>query len=104
MQQDDDGLSQQRTAASKGNGVTRRIFLGGVGMAGIAVSTGSFQSLAAAEAPPPAAPPATAPPSAVALTLTVNGQEHHLQLEPRVTLLDALREQMHLFGTKKGCD
>ena len=38
------------------------------------------------------------------LTLTVNGQEHRLSLDPRVTLLDALREAIGLTGTKKGCD
>ncbi|MET0724336.1 MAG: (2Fe-2S)-binding protein [Tardiphaga sp.] len=36
--------------------------------------------------------------------LRINGSEHLLQIEPRVTLLDALREYMHLNGTKKGCD
>ncbi|WIW87864.1 aldehyde dehydrogenase iron-sulfur subunit PaoA [Sphingobium sp. V4] len=36
--------------------------------------------------------------------LTVNGREAHLQLDPRTTLLDALREHLHLTGTKKGCD
>ena len=43
-------------------------------------------------------------PGAVPMVLKVNGQEHRVQLEPRVTLLDALREHLHLFGTKKGCD
>jgi xanthine dehydrogenase YagT iron-sulfur-binding subunit len=38
------------------------------------------------------------------LTLRVNGVEHTLQIEPRVTLLDALREYLGLTGTKKGCD
>ena len=38
------------------------------------------------------------------LTLNVNGTEHQLSLEPRVTLLDALREVLQLTGTKKGCD
>ncbi|MBO9540581.1 (2Fe-2S)-binding protein [bacterium] len=38
------------------------------------------------------------------VTLHVNGQDHTLSLEPRVTLLDALRERLHLTGTKKGCD
>jgi xanthine dehydrogenase YagT iron-sulfur-binding subunit len=38
------------------------------------------------------------------LILTVNGVEHRLELEPRVTLLDALREHLGLTGTKKGCD
>jgi xanthine dehydrogenase YagT iron-sulfur-binding subunit len=36
--------------------------------------------------------------------LTVNGGELLLQIEPRVTLLDALREYGHLYGAKKGCD
>jgi xanthine dehydrogenase YagT iron-sulfur-binding subunit len=38
------------------------------------------------------------------LTLRINGAEHQLDIEPRVTLLDALREVLHLTGTKKGCD
>ena len=38
------------------------------------------------------------------MTLTVNGREHRLSLDPRVTLLDALRERMGLTGAKKGCD
>ncbi|TPK92195.1 (2Fe-2S)-binding protein [Mesorhizobium sp. B2-4-12] len=36
--------------------------------------------------------------------LDINGQHHELQLEPRVTLLDALRDRLGLTGTKKGCD
>jgi len=38
------------------------------------------------------------------VTLCVNGESHALSLEPRVTLLDALRERLALTGTKKGCD
>jgi xanthine dehydrogenase YagT iron-sulfur-binding subunit len=38
------------------------------------------------------------------LKIEVNGIEHQLSVEPRVTLLDLLREQLHLTGTKKGCD
>lgn len=40
----------------------------------------------------------------IPLTLKVNGKTHSLSLEPRITLLDALREQLGLTGTKKGCD
>ncbi|MFI9846318.1 (2Fe-2S)-binding protein [Nonomuraea sp. NPDC051941] len=40
----------------------------------------------------------------VAVTLTVNGVDHRLDLDPRVTLLDALRDGLGLTGTKKGCD
>lgn len=38
------------------------------------------------------------------LKLEVNGKAYQLSVEPRVTLLDLLREQLHLTGTKKGCD
>ncbi|MFZ0631754.1 MAG: (2Fe-2S)-binding protein [Acidobacteriaceae bacterium] len=44
------------------------------------------------------------PPGAVPVVLNVNGQTHRVLLEPRVTLLDALRDHLQLFGTKKGCD
>jgi xanthine dehydrogenase YagT iron-sulfur-binding subunit len=40
----------------------------------------------------------------VSVQLEVNGVKHHLSIEPRVTLLDLLREQLHLTGSKKGCD
>jgi xanthine dehydrogenase YagT iron-sulfur-binding subunit len=42
--------------------------------------------------------------STVDITLKVNGTDHELTVEPRVTLLDALRERLDLTGTKKGCD
>jgi len=45
----------------------------------------------------------TAPPT-VAVELEVNGSRHRLDLDPRVTLLDTLREQIGLHGAKKGCD
>jgi len=38
------------------------------------------------------------------ITLKVNGDNHHLEILPWVSLLDALREKIHLTGTKKGCD
>ena len=37
------------------------------------------------------------------LQLRINGHLHELAAEPRVTLLDCLREHLHLLGTKKGC-
>jgi xanthine dehydrogenase YagT iron-sulfur-binding subunit len=40
----------------------------------------------------------------VPVTLRVNGKAQAMQLEPRATLLDTLRERLQLFGTKKGCD
>jgi xanthine dehydrogenase YagT iron-sulfur-binding subunit len=53
------------------------------------------------------AKPATgsAPPEGfVQTTLMVNGARHTVQIDPRSTLLDTLRETLHLTGTKKGCD
>lgn len=47
---------------------------------------------------------AGAPSAAVSVNLTVNGTHHSLNLDPRTTLLDALREHLDLTGTKKGCD
>ena len=41
---------------------------------------------------------------AVPVVLKVNGKEYRLSLDPRTTVLDALRENLNLFGTKKGCD
>src|SRR5213075_1386515 len=51
-----------------------------------------------------AVPSETAAPVMKPVTLNVNGHEIALQLEPRVTLLDALREYAGLTGSKKGCD
>jgi len=44
------------------------------------------------------------PPAAVKVELQINGQPHSLALDPRTTLLDALREHLALTGSKKGCD
>ncbi|MDR6789657.1 xanthine dehydrogenase YagT iron-sulfur-binding subunit [Sphingomonas sp. BE138] len=52
-----------------------------------------------AQSLPPEAPAATVP-----VTFTVNGRKRELNLDPRVTLLDVLREHLNLTGSKKGCD
>jgi len=51
----------------------------------------------------PAAAPATVSKTRK-ISLNINGQAHELEIEPRVSLLDALRERLALTGTKKGCD
>jgi xanthine dehydrogenase YagT iron-sulfur-binding subunit len=56
------------------------------------------QSTTLDTSPDPHAPPA------VPVVLTINGERHALELEPWTTLLDLLRERLHLTGTKKGCD
>src|SRR5260221_14747244 len=47
---------------------------------------------------------AVAGPASVPVPLEVNGRQHSVELEPRVSLLDALREHLDLTGSKKGCD
>ena len=56
----------------------------------------------AAQAAPPSAAPAV--PVTSKVNFKVNGQARSLDLDLRTTLLDALREHLHLTGTKKGCD
>ena len=53
---------------------------------------------------PAAAQDGAAVPAPFDVVLRVNGAEHRLTLDPRTTLLDALREHLKLTGSKKGCD
>ncbi len=89
----------------KPHGLTRRTFLSRLGATSIAASTAPLlRNLAEAqvETSPSKATPENV--GTVPVTLSVNGEKHSLKIEPRVTLLDALRENLHMFGTKKGCD
>ncbi len=52
----------------------------------------------------PAQAGAAQPPATMACTLKINGKSHELEIDPRTTLLDALREHLRLTGSKKGCD
>lgn len=80
---------------------SRRSFLTGLGATGVAVTA---QPLMAAVPEVRQAGEDAAEPGTVPLVLRVNGVEHRLQVEPRVALLDCLRENLDLPGTKKGCD
>jgi xanthine dehydrogenase YagT iron-sulfur-binding subunit len=86
--------------------LSRRSFLSQVGAASVVATAPPL--LAAAAAPAKAIAPATdgkeASTNFASVTLNVNGEDHHLQLDPRTTLLDCLRETLNLPGTKKGCD
>ena len=84
---------------------TRRSFLSGLGAAGVAATAAATaQPLIAAvqETAQPAGE--AAPEGTVPLLLKVNGKERRLNVEPRVALLDCLRENLDMPGTKKGCD
>jgi xanthine dehydrogenase YagT iron-sulfur-binding subunit len=85
---------------------TRRNFLRASAATGSAVAAGHVLTATDAVAAPAAA--AKAPPATVQANMTirlrVNGTDHEMMIDPRTTLLDALRERLHLTGTKKGCD
>jgi xanthine dehydrogenase YagT iron-sulfur-binding subunit len=76
--------------------ITRRGFLK-AGAAAAAVTAVPQHAAAAADK-------AGAPPPVSTVSFTVNGKRQTLDLDTRTTLLDALREHLHLTGTKKGCD
>ena len=86
--------------------LSRRGFLQMVGMTGAATTLGlGGHALAAtAMAHMPAGEALADDAGQVTVRLTVNGQPQTLTVDPRTTLLDALREHLHLTGTKKGCD
>ena len=90
-----------------GSGVSRRSFIVGAGVPAFAAAVGVASPRDAAAAAPPAARSGgrakSDGPQAVPIALTINGERRELSVEPRVTLLDALRERLHLTGTKKGC-
>jgi xanthine dehydrogenase YagT iron-sulfur-binding subunit len=98
---------------SSDGGLSRRRFMGRAA----AVSAGVALTAPFVEAPAAGAAPGTAEPApavavgevaaadnAVTVAVTVNGEGRTLVIDPRVTLLDALRERLGLTGTKKGCD
>ncbi len=84
--------------------LSRRRFLARTAIPTIAATVGAEAPRLAAFAAAPAVTVVPRGPDPVAVTLEVNGAPHALRIEPRVTLLDALRERLGLTGTKKGCD
>src|SRR4051794_39270517 len=84
-------------------GVSRRGFLSGTGAAAAVTSlTGELVSPAAGQENPEK-PPAFGP-GPVRVDLTVNGKKVTTNVEPRVTLLDALRDYLDVTGCKRVCD
>jgi xanthine dehydrogenase YagT iron-sulfur-binding subunit len=72
---------------------------------GAATATAATKATAAtAVTPSESAPLSPARDTSMSVTLNVNGTSHKMSLDTRTTLLDALREHLHLTGTKKGCD
>ena len=70
----------------------------------LAGSAGSAATLGLVATPSQAASPKPGESRHMELTLNINGRDHRLSLDPRTTLLDALRDHLALTGSKKGCD
>lgn len=86
-------------------GVSRRTFLRRVGSGGLAVATAShLTDLFAAPMKDEPSLAAASSSDRVRVTMELNGHPRIMDVEPRAVLLDVLREQLSLSGTKKGCD
>ncbi|WP_312488195.1 aldehyde dehydrogenase iron-sulfur subunit PaoA [Sphingomonas sp.] len=88
-------MADERSDSSHFAPSRRGVMVGGAAAA-MAASTPADAQIKRTTMPPD--------PAAMPVTLKVNGKDHRLSLDPRTTLLDALREHLHLSGTKKGCD
>ena len=97
---DPDALDQNESP----QGLTRRDFLSRAGAAGVAGVAASMPFVAAATEIAPVPPAAPEIPGTLLVSLRINGTTYKVRIDPRATLLDTLRETVHLTGTKKGCD
>src|SRR2546428_4551689 len=97
---------KQKSNPNKSRSLGRRDFVKLVGGTTVAVSTGVLggAGLLAAEGAAASASGNVIGPGAVPITLRVNGEKKKLSVEPRVTLLDALRDRLSLTGAKRVCD
>jgi len=83
---------------------TRRTFLSRIGMASLFATTAPVITTLGQRSEKVEQGLSVAADDAIPVTLHVNGNEHDLRIDPRTTLLDCLREHLHLTGSKKGCD
>jgi xanthine dehydrogenase YagT iron-sulfur-binding subunit len=91
------------SSAPNGSRFSRRSFLSGIGATGLLASAAPLA--AAAPVIAPVADEPTDVTGTTAVSLRINGKDYTLRgLDTRATLLDTLRERIHLTGTKKGCD
>jgi xanthine dehydrogenase YagT iron-sulfur-binding subunit len=82
---------------------TRRSFLSRIGMASLLATTGPVVTALEQQSVKEQLPSSDSK-DAIPVTLRINGKKHDLRIDPRTTLLDCLREHLHLTGSKKGCD
>ena len=104
----DDDLIPDAPYAEDAPQFSRRDFLTGTSAVGAVVVASQWlaplsRSLAAEDAPALGADGLPTGAETVPLTLRINGQTESLQIDPRTSLLDALRAHLHLTGSKQGC-
>src|SRR6266446_10036012 len=97
-----ESAGKSKTLMITSSDVTRRELLAVTAVTGGAALIGG-QLMPGAIIPPAAAQSTGPAPAPLNVVLRVNGTEHRLTLDARTTLLDALREHLHLTGSKKGC-
>jgi xanthine dehydrogenase YagT iron-sulfur-binding subunit len=103
LSEDEEALLEEMPALAD-VGLSRRTFLAGsLGVFALELLA-TEDALAALTFPQDAAAATTAPANAIKVAFKVNGAARTLELDPRVSLLDALRERLELTGSKKGCD
>jgi xanthine dehydrogenase YagT iron-sulfur-binding subunit len=105
-EQEEDVAESPASAVKGGPRLTRRSFLSQLGAAGVAATAAPVLAASAVAQAPAMGPDAAkaVPAGTVPVSLKVNGEMRSLHLDPRTTLLDCLRENLNLPGTKKGCD
>lgn len=106
MQRKPDRLSAPCSTASEEAGSSRRRFISQLAAlsAGLSVVTPISRGISETTKPAPGPDQTPEQGGLVDITLQINGATRKLRVDPRVTLLDALRERLDLTGTKKGCD
>jgi xanthine dehydrogenase YagT iron-sulfur-binding subunit len=82
---------------------TRRTFLSRLGTVGLLATAGPVTTTFGQRTMKEQAT-SSASKDAIPVTLQVNGKKYNVRIDPRTTLLDCLREHLHLTGSKKGCD
>ncbi len=82
---------------------TRRTFLSRLGMASLVATAGPAATMLGQSSVKEHVS-SSGSKDAIPVTLRVNGKKYDLRIDPRTTLLDCLREHLHLTGSKKGCD
>jgi len=88
----------------KKSGVSRRRFLTSFGLTSLGVAAAGGGLISELRGDSAKVRPATLGPDAVDISLRVNGQTKKLRVEPRTTLVEALRDQLGMTGTKIACD